>query len=154
MYRYPDGTYKVCPPARVVYKGYKRKVPDLTREQLDEIGYNEAVPLQRKPFTAYETEWQKGEDLIYREVVISTVVDEVAKNKFQSKEVRAERNARLLACDWTQMQDTPLDADVLVLWRNYRQALRDVPKQAGFPHNVVWPEAPAGGIDSYFQTTE
>jgi len=27
-------------------------------------------------------------------------------------------------------------------WRTYRQALRDVPSQAGFPDNITWPTKP------------
>ena len=53
--------------------------------------------------------------------------------------VRLERNQRLAECDWTQLADAPVDAAV---WATYRQALRDVPDQAGFPWNVTWPMKP------------
>lgn len=36
-----------------------------------------------------------------------------------------------------------LDADTQAAWAAYRQALLDVPAQAGFPHNVTWPEVPS-----------
>jgi hypothetical protein len=52
--------------------------------------------------------------------------------------VRSDRNARLAACDWTQVADAPVDQ---VAWATYRQALRDVPAQPD-PFNIVWPEAP------------
>ena len=58
--------------------------------------------------------------------------------------IRAQRDALLAACDWTQMPDSPLDADTKAAWAAYRQALRDVPQQEGFPENVTWPEEPAG----------
>ena len=54
-------------------------------------------------------------------------------------EVRAERNARLAATDWTQIADSTADQPA---WAAYRQALRDVPAQAGFPQSVTWPEQP------------
>lgn len=54
--------------------------------------------------------------------------------------VRAERNKRLSACDWTQMPDATVDKEV---WVTYRNALRDVTNQAGFPWSVTWPEQPA-----------
>lgn len=57
-------------------------------------------------------------------------------------EVRAERNAKLTACDWTQLDDAPLTEAAKIVWQKYRQELRDVTSQAGFPTNVVWPEAP------------
>jgi len=57
-------------------------------------------------------------------------------------EVRAERNAKLTACDWTQLDDAPLTEAAKIVWQNYRQALRDITSQSEFPINVVWPEAP------------
>lgn len=57
----------------------------------------------------------------------------------QSQAVRADRNARLASCDWTQLSDAPVDAAV---WAAYRQQLRDITGQAGFPWNVIWPESP------------
>ena len=55
--------------------------------------------------------------------------------------IRAERDARIAASDWTQVRDIP---DALALkWQPYRQALRDVTKQADFPETVTWPEVPA-----------
>jgi hypothetical protein len=54
--------------------------------------------------------------------------------------VRAERDAKLSACDWTQLPDAPVDA---AAWATYRQALRDLPQTQTDPFNIVWPEQPA-----------
>lgn len=54
--------------------------------------------------------------------------------------VRAERDRLLLESDWTQLPDVP--AATRSVWATYRQALRDIPQQAGFPANVVWPSKP------------
>ena len=139
MHRYPDGTFKRTPPARVEYQGYIRRFADLTAEQRDEIGFNEAVPITREPFTTYETTWAKGEDLIYRETVTSAVVDETARFEAEAAAIRVERNRLLAACDWTQVADAPVDQTA---WATCRQALRDVPEQPGFPHEVIWPVMP------------
>jgi hypothetical protein len=53
--------------------------------------------------------------------------------------VREQRNKLIAECDWTQVADAPVDKEA---WATYRQALRDVPTQAGFPWDVTWPEAP------------
>ena len=53
--------------------------------------------------------------------------------------VRAYRNTLLSDCDWTQVADAPVDKQA---WATYRQALRDVTAQAGFPWDVEWPEDP------------
>jgi hypothetical protein len=55
-------------------------------------------------------------------------------------EVRTKRNKLLQESDWTQTKDSPDAVDVL--WQPYRQALRDITTQQGFPFNVVWPIAP------------
>lgn len=58
----------------------------------------------------------------------------------QSKRVREDRNQRLAACDWTQLPDAPVDA---ALWAAYRQELRDISNQSGFPWTVEWPVEPS-----------
>ena len=55
-------------------------------------------------------------------------------------EVRSERNAKLALTDWTQTIDTPQATKDK--YATYRQTLRDVPAQSGFPNTVVWPDAP------------
>ena len=56
-----------------------------------------------------------------------------------AKRVREQRNNLLSNNDWTQLVDAPINAS---LWATYRQALRDITSQPGFPHNVTWPTAP------------
>jgi hypothetical protein len=56
--------------------------------------------------------------------------------------VRERRNVLLAASDWTQLPDAQLEAGVLDAWTQYRQLLRDVTTQPGFPANVAWPTAP------------
>ncbi|CAB4136492.1 Phage tail assembly chaperone protein [uncultured Caudovirales phage] len=57
----------------------------------------------------------------------------------QANSQRAFRNTLLADCDWTQLQDAPVNQQA---WANYRQALRDVTAQAGFPWTVEWPTKP------------
>lgn len=57
-------------------------------------------------------------------------------------DARAERNARLAACDWTTVADVPLSDEKREAWKAYRQALRDVTGQAGFPDAIEWPGKP------------
>lgn len=57
-----------------------------------------------------------------------------------AENVRADRNRRLINCDWTQLPDAPVDA---AAWATYRQGLRDISNQTGFPWDVQWPEEPA-----------
>lgn len=54
--------------------------------------------------------------------------------------VRAERDGRLAASDWTQLPDAPVDR---AAWATYRQALRDLPETWSGSGPVPWPVAPA-----------
>lgn len=62
--------------------------------------------------------------------------------KLAETSVRTKRDALLSASDWTQLPDVPLETKAL--WATYRQALRDITDQTGFPFDVVWPESPKG----------
>ena len=53
-----------------------------------------------------------------------------------------DRNTLLYESDWTQIPNAPLTPEQVEQWAVYRQALRDVPQQEGFPMNIVWPVAP------------
>lgn len=64
---------------------------------------------------------------------------EAGKDSRQMEFIRAQRNQLLVGSDWTQIADVPVDK---AAWATYRQALRDIPSQAGFPWDVVWPTQP------------
>ena len=61
------------------------------------------------------------------------------RTEAQASSVRADRNRRLADCDWTQLPDAPVDHTI---WAAYRQDLRDVTSQPGFPWEIIWPVAP------------
>jgi len=52
---------------------------------------------------------------------------------------RSQRDTLLTQTDWTQVADAPVDK---AAWAAYRQALRDVPQQIGFPTTITWPVKP------------
>ena len=56
-------------------------------------------------------------------------------------EVLHRRAVELKASDWTQLPDVPQETKDL--WSPYRQALRDITEQPGYPHEINWPEPPA-----------
>ena len=69
-----------------------------------------------------------------------TADDLAARLAQQAAAVRADRNARLAATDWTQCADIP--EATKDKYSPYRETLRDVPLQVGFPQNVTWPQEP------------
>lgn len=56
--------------------------------------------------------------------------------------VVGRRNAELSMTDWTQLNDVPMTEEKRAEWVAYRQALRDLTEQSGFPDQVVWPQQP------------
>lgn len=57
-----------------------------------------------------------------------------------AESVRTSRNQKLKETDWTQIPDCTVDKTV---WKEYRQELRDISTQEGFPHDITWPEEPS-----------
>lgn len=57
--------------------------------------------------------------------------------------VREQRDRLIAETDFLMMPDYPINPDDLVAVKAYRQALRDVPQQEGFPIDVKWPESPS-----------
>ena len=57
-------------------------------------------------------------------------------------QIRAQRDKLLTETDWIAVKAFETNGNIPAEWQLYRQALRDVPNQAGFPHNVEWPAKP------------
>ena len=63
-----------------------------------------------------------------------------AEKSLVEEDVRNERNELLEKYQWTETAD--LTTDEKAAWKTYKQALRDLPKQEGFPYEVTWPTKP------------
>jgi hypothetical protein len=63
-----------------------------------------------------------------------------SREEGQASSVRGQRDSLLVQSDWTQGKDIP--DNVSSTWAVYRQALRDIPGQTGFPWVVEWPTQP------------
>jgi hypothetical protein len=72
-------------------------------------------------------------------IVDLTIVELEDRNTVQAEFIRTERNNRLKDSDWTQVADAPVNQSA---WAEYRQALRDVTAQSGFPWTIEWPTQP------------
>jgi len=119
---------KTIPDATLAeYDVYPLKPTD--RPQVDHIkNVTEGTPAQQ------DGEWVQVWD------VTDAAEEEIAQRTDEkATSVRSQRDDRLTRSDWTQVADAPVDQQA---WADYRQALRDVPSQAGFPYSVIWPEQP------------
>lgn len=63
------------------------------------------------------------------------------KSSYERK-IKKERDDLLKESDWTQLMDSPLSDEKRQEWAVYRQALRDITEQVGYPFNVTFPTKP------------
>lgn len=95
--------------------------------------------------TRYQTSFRDGVEEVngkwFTKYSVAEMDDEAkaALDAKQANSVRDDRNKRLSSSDWTQVNDAPVDKEA---WAAYRQALRDVPSQEGFPWEINWPVEP------------
>ena len=80
-----------------------------------------------------------GDDYVFDETIFAWVLPPENVTAWD-RDVRLRRQILLAQSDWTQLPDVHI-ADKEA-WAVYRQALRDITEQPGFPTDVVWPEAP------------
>lgn len=105
------------------------------------------VPVEQKPSPAYDhtlnasmtAELVDGKWIQVWSATPATDDEIDLRTNQKRAEVRMQRNHLLFVCDWTQLPDAPVDR---ATWATYRQALRDVTAQPGFPWSITWPDEP------------
>lgn len=119
-----------------------------TPDDLDALGVDPVLEGAQPTLTHFQSAVRSGpeQDTLGNWVWVYTAVDwgqEAidAATDGQWNAVRADRNARLAASDWTQLADVPLSEEEKATWATYRQALRDVTNQED-PFEITWPVAP------------
>jgi len=93
----------------------------------------------------YEASVVKQGDQWVQQWVSTAATPEEIEERTDDKatELRVERLRLLEQFDWTQLPDVPVDT---AAWATYRQELRDVPQQEGFPWDVNWPTPPVADL--------
>ena len=113
-----------------------------TTEVLEALGAEVVFEGPQAQPTRYQTAFRDGVEQIdgkwYTKYSVADMDDETKAviDAEQAKSVRTTRDEKLKDSDWTQIADAPVDK---AAWATYRQALRDVPTQLGFPWEVTWP---------------
>jgi len=113
-----------------------------TPEVLAELGASVVLEGAQASPTRYQTAFRNGVEEIdgkwYTKYSVANMDDEAktAKDAEQAKSVRTTRDEKLKDSDWTQVADAPVNKET---WATYRQALRDITKQVGFPWDIEWP---------------
>lgn len=117
----------------------------LTTELLNEFGADVVLNGAQPSAGRYQTMARDGVEEINGKwftkfILVDMDAEAIAAVDAQaSASVRSTRDEKLKATDWTQVDDAPVDK---AAWATYRQALRDIPAQVGFPWDITWPVEP------------
>lgn len=123
----------------LVFQGFSEQS---TPEAIVASGYVLLPELSAEPTDMEVTVAKKDDSGNWTLINIPTIEwDNLIKDTALAAILRRQRDTQLLASDWTQAYDAP--ASISERWAAYRQALRDLPQQPGFPNTVDWPKPPA-----------
>jgi hypothetical protein len=117
----------------------------LTVGLIGDMGFDVVLEGPQAQPTRYQTAFRDGVEEIngkwFTKYSVADMDDETKamKDAEQAKSMRGQRTQKLSDSDWTQLADSPENK---AAWATYRQALRDIPTQAGFPWEVQWPTQP------------
>ena len=137
---------------KIISVDYQTKTMEIRYESAEfgEINISTRMPLegeplenvvrQYSPIALWREQIAAVENVEVNSHGVITYTDEISVENLAYM-VRAERNNMMLLSDYTQLPDAPTHIDVEE-WKNYRQLLRDIPQQEGFPTNIIWPAAP------------
>lgn len=114
----------------------------LLNNRVTAIIVSDSIPdtyIEVEPSSVPDNLSDKLSDYLYQEGKFILDEDQSLTLLQKEQEARVYRNRLLALSDWTQAPDAPVDKSA---WAAYRQALRDITSQEGFPHSVVWPVKP------------
>jgi hypothetical protein len=134
--------------------------PQLSVEILDSFGADPVLEgPQASGGTVYQYSQRDGVEQVngkwYTKYILgpifvdgeTTAAEQEAAYKAQkdvefAKAARDTRDRLLAECDWMVVKSLESGQAVPAEWATYRQALRDIPQQAGFPTSIDWPVKP------------
>ena len=119
-----------------------------TAEVLQSLGAVALLEGAQPTATRYQTVFRDGAEQIdgqwFTKYSVADLDDEAkaAKDVEQAKSVRQSRDEKLKETDWMVIRAAETSVALAAEWATYRQALRDISAQTGFPWEVTWPVAP------------
>ena len=120
----------------------------LTSEVMEALGIDPVLEGPQAQPTRYQVVFRDGVEQIngkwYTKYSVSDMDAEAkaTKDAEQAKNIRAQRDTELAKSDWRIIKAMESNAPQDFEWAAYRQALRDITLQQGFPWEIQWPVAP------------
>ena len=120
---------------------YDTLTPDVAESLGVDVVFEGAMPSVGRYQFYYRDGVEQIGDKWHKKYTVRDLDDasKAQKDAEQAKSVREQRNHMLKDSDWTQVEDSPVDK---AAWAKYRQELRDLPMQNGFPWDINWPVKP------------
>lgn len=128
---------------------FPKRIPD---DMLAEWG---VYPVEYKPQPEYNDRTQRleqnaqpvmedGKWFIGWAVVDKTAEEVQQYDDSAAQSVRSQRDSLLASTDWIVIKSYERGENIPAEWELYRQSLRDITAQEGFPYSVEWPTNPEG----------
>ncbi len=119
----------------------------ISPQSVEDYGFYPVKPSNKPDFNPLKEKVKEGiPEFIGKNWVQTWITTELSDTEIDSmrsqkeKEVKEIRDQLLAKSDWTQLADVSVDQKK---WRLYRESLREITKQTGFPYNVDWPKEPS-----------
>lgn len=124
--RYPNTSFTIpfVPPENYV------EVLDTPPPSVDNYNYH---VIEGQPIAENDSFYRKWE------IIELTQEEKESKKNRLIQDIKNQREKYLRQSDWTQLPDAPVNKEA---WANYRQQLRDIDQQEGFPFKFEWPKQP------------
>ena len=120
----------------------KTTVRKLSQAQREELGIS-PLKMVTSPYFDIDTHIREEGDAVLTDGVwTQNWIVTAAPEDIKAVNIRQTRDAKLTLSDWIVVKSAEAGTAVPSDWVTYRQALRDVPAQAGFPNSITWPESP------------
>lgn len=103
---------------------------------------NPTVGENQKVVKSWTPELVNGEWILNHQAVDMTAEEIAERDAVVAANVREQRTNLLAETDWIVIFHTEKGTDIPLEWKVYRQDLRDITEQEGFPHEVTWPTEP------------
>ena len=94
------------------------------------------------PYTTSEDDTGLGKEIWDNRDNLDIAEYEGLSDEILANQIRAKRDSLLEQTDYLVTSDYPINDDRLAKIKIYRQALRDISEQSGFPRSITWPEKP------------
>jgi hypothetical protein len=105
---------------------------------------DDAVEITEEQHQALMADQSGGKTIVAGDGGLPVAIDKPAPSLDDLANLaRGRRDEMLSACDWVVTRALEVSEPVPAQWVTYRQALRDVSSQAGFPTTITWPTPPA-----------